>query len=66
MVSRKTTQLQLIQAGFGIALLPESMQNIAPADIHFLPLADPDCHSTVALACRQNPTALIQQFTQSL
>jgi DNA-binding transcriptional LysR family regulator len=26
-VSRKTTQLQLIQAGFGIALLPESMQD---------------------------------------
>ncbi|MBD9613763.1 LysR family transcriptional regulator [Pseudomonas sp. PDM02] len=61
-VSRKTTQLQLIQAGFGIALLPESMQDIAPPDIHFLPLADPDCHSTVALACRQNPTALIQHF----
>ncbi|QVW24383.1 LysR family transcriptional regulator [Pseudomonas hormoni] len=61
-VSRKTTQLQLIQAGFGIALLPESMQDIAPPDIHFLPLADLDCHSTVALACRQNPAALVQQF----
>ncbi|POA28243.1 MULTISPECIES: LysR family transcriptional regulator [unclassified Pseudomonas] len=63
-VSRKTTQLQLIQAGFGVALLPESMQDIAPPDIHFLPLADPDCHSTVALACRQNPTALVQQFVE--
>jgi DNA-binding transcriptional LysR family regulator len=61
-VSRKTTQLQLIQAGFGIALLPESMRDIAPSDIHFLPLADPDCHSTVALACRQNPTSLVQHF----
>ncbi len=29
-MSRKTTQLQLIQAGFGIALLPKSMQDIAP------------------------------------
>eukprot|EP01030_Chromulinospumella_sphaerica_P016891 gene16891-16708_t len=27
-MSRKTTQLQLIQAGFGIALLPESMRDI--------------------------------------
>ncbi|AKV06859.1 LysR family transcriptional regulator [Pseudomonas fluorescens NCIMB 11764] len=61
-VSRKTTQLQLIQAGFGIALLPESMQDIAPPDIHFLPLADPDCQSTVALAWRQNPTTLVQHF----
>ncbi|POA19300.1 LysR family transcriptional regulator [Pseudomonas sp. FW300-N1A1] len=63
-VSRKTTQLQLIQAGFGIALLPESMRDIAPANIRFLPLADPDCQSTVALAFAQNPTALVQQFTQ--
>lgn len=64
-MSRKTTQLQLIQAGFGIALLPESMQDIAPPDIHFLPLADPDGHSTVALACRQNPTALVQHFIKT-
>lgn len=65
-VSRKTTQLQLIQAGFGIALLPESMQDIAPPDIHFLPLADPDCYSSVALACRQDPSALVQQFVEHM
>ncbi|AZF07205.1 LysR family transcriptional regulator [Pseudomonas sp. R5-89-07] len=65
-MSRKTTQLQLIQAGFGIALLPKSMQDIAPADLHFLPLADPGCHSTVALACAQAPSALVEQFCQTL
>ena len=65
-MSRKTTQLQLIQAGFGIALLPKSMQDIAPANLHFLPLADPDCHSTVALACAQAPSALVEQFCQTL
>jgi len=65
-VSRKTTQLQLIQAGFGIALLPESMQDIAPPDIHFLPLADPDCYSSVALACRQDPSALVEQFVEHI
>lgn len=65
-MSRKTTQLQLIQAGFGIALLPKSMQDIAPPDIQFLPLADPDCHSTVALACQQAPGALVEQFCQTL
>lgn len=64
-MSRKTTQLQLIQAGFGIALLPESMQDIAPPGVRFLPLADPDCQSTVALAYRQNPTPLIQYFIQT-
>lgn len=65
-MSRKTTQLQLIQAGFGIALLPKSMQDIAPANLHFLPLADPDCLSTVALACPQAPSALVEQFCQTL
>lgn len=63
-MSRKTTQLQLIQAGFGIALLPESMQDIAPANIHFLPLADGDCQSVIALACRQEPTPLVAQFVK--
>ncbi|WP_116079267.1 LysR family transcriptional regulator [Pseudomonas sp. OV577] len=65
-MSRKTTQLQLIQAGFGIALLPESMQDIAPANVRFLPLADPDCLSTVALACQQAPGPLVEQFCQTL
>ena len=65
-MSRKTTQLQLIQAGFGIALLPNSMQDIAPAAVHFLPLADPDCLSTVALACPHTPSALVEQFCQTL
>lgn len=65
-MSRKTTQLQLIQAGFGIALLPKSMQEIAPANLHFLSLADPDCLSTVALACAPAPSALVEQFCQTL
>lgn len=65
-MSRKTTQLQLIQAGFGIALLPKSIQDIAPANMHFLPLADPDCLSTVALACPQSPSVLVEQFCQTL
>ena len=65
-ISRKTTQLQLIQAGFGIALLPKSMQDIAPANVHFLALADPDCLSTVALACPQAPSRLVEQFCQTL
>ena len=65
-MSRKTTQLQLIQAGFGIALLPKSMQDIAPSNVRFLPLADPDCHSTVALACAPAPSALVEQFCQTL
>ncbi|WP_409316070.1 LysR family transcriptional regulator [Pseudomonas sp. KCJK9016] len=63
-MSRKTTQLQLIQAGFGIALLPESMQDITAPGVRFVPLTG-DCQSTVALAFRQNPTPLVQHFLQT-
>ncbi|MDH0645698.1 LysR substrate-binding domain-containing protein [Pseudomonas sp. GD03858] len=60
-VSRKTTQLQLIQAGFGVALLPASMLEIAPPLVRFVPLAEA-CQSTVALACRRDAGELVRQF----
>lgn len=64
-VSRKTTQLQLIQAGFGVALLPACMRDIAPASVHFVPLDEP-CQSTVALACRRDPGDLVRQFVSAM
>ncbi|MFK8329190.1 LysR substrate-binding domain-containing protein [Pseudomonas sp. BJa5] len=65
-VSRKTTQLQLIQAGFGVALLPRCMQEIAPASLRFVPLADEGCTSTVALAYRRDAGPLVEQFVDHL
>ncbi|MDD0975061.1 LysR family transcriptional regulator [Pseudomonas fontis] len=65
-VSRKTTQLQLIQAGFGVALLPASMGDIAPASVRWVPLADAGCVSTVALASRRDAGALVRQFIEHL
>ncbi|MBS9762330.1 LysR substrate-binding domain-containing protein [Pseudomonas mosselii] len=64
-VSRKTTQLQLIQAGFGVALLPLSMREIAPPSVTFVPLAEA-CQSTVALACRRDAGALSRKLLDSL
>lgn len=64
-VSRKTTQLQLIQAGFGVALLPASMRDIAPASVCFVPLAEA-CQSTVALACRRDAGDLLRQFVTAM
>lgn len=64
-VSRKTTQLQLIQAGFGVALLPASMREIAPPSVCFVPLAEA-CQSTVALACRRDAGELVQQFAAAM
>lgn len=51
-VSRKTTQLHLVQAGLGVALLPECMREIAPSSVRFIPFADEGCLSTVTLAYR--------------
>ncbi|MBK4990563.1 LysR family transcriptional regulator [Pseudomonas sp. S36] len=65
-VSRKTTQLQLIQAGFGVALLPRCMQDIAPAALRFIPVNDHGCVSTVAVAYRRDAGALVRQFKDHL
>ncbi|WP_422417348.1 LysR family transcriptional regulator [Pseudomonas sp. GZD-222] len=65
-VSRKTTQLQLIQAGFGVALLPQCMQEIAPPSLRFIALTDEGCSSTVALAYRQDAGALVWQFVDHM
>ncbi|MNC62559.1 DNA-binding transcriptional activator XapR [compost metagenome] len=64
-LSRKTTQLQLIQAGFGVALLPECMRQIAPASVSFVAL-EGDCQSTVALACRRDAGQIARQFVTAL
>ncbi|MEX5506668.1 LysR substrate-binding domain-containing protein [Pseudomonas putida] len=64
-LSRKTTQLQLIQAGFGVALLPQCMREIAPASVSFVAL-DGDCQSTVALACRRDAGQLARQFVTAM
>jgi len=65
-VSRKTTQLQLIQAGFGVALLPRSMQDIAPPALRFIDLVDAGCVSTVAIAHRRDAGPLVGQFLQHM
>lgn len=60
-LSRKTTQLQLVDAGFGIALLPDCMRAIAPPSVRFIAL-EGGAESTVALACRRDAGELVQQF----
>ncbi len=64
-LSRKTTQLQLIQAGFGVALLPVSMATLAPAGVCLIDLQEP-CESTVALACRKDASPLVSEFCTAL
>ncbi|MBV4492730.1 LysR family transcriptional regulator [Pseudomonas oryzicola] len=64
-LSRKTTQLQLIQAGFGVALLPACMREIAPASVSFVAL-EGGCESTVALACRRDAGQMVRQFVTAM
>ncbi len=61
-VSRKTTQLQLIQAGFGVALLPHSMRALAHESVAFVPLSDEGSASTVALACAAGKGEMVERF----
>jgi DNA-binding transcriptional LysR family regulator len=65
-VSRKNTQLQLIQANFGIAILPECMRAIAPSSVSLVPLVDEGCSSTVVLACRRDAGEVVQQFALAM
>jgi DNA-binding transcriptional LysR family regulator len=64
--SRKTTQLQLIAANFGVAILPQCMRAIAPSSVHFVPLTDKNCNSTVVLACRTDTEEVVQQLARVL
>lgn len=63
-LSRKTSQLQLIEAGFGVALVPASMRAIAPPAVRFMPLAEAEAYSEVALAWRRDDSPLVEGFVE--
>lgn len=65
-LSRKSSQLNLIEAGLGIAIVPECMQLTAPAGVHFLPLAHGALLTTVGLATRREADPLITAFADTL
>lgn len=64
--SRKTTLLSLVQAGLGVAIVPESMNTIAPPGIKLLSLAGLECNSTVALIHRNDCSQLAEKFIDAL
>lgn len=63
--SRKSSQLNLIEANLGIAIVPHSMQEVAPAGVRFLPLPEPDAHSAVALIYRRDAPAMTTNFIEA-
>jgi DNA-binding transcriptional LysR family regulator len=63
--SRKASLLGLVAAGFGVAVVPASMQEIAPEGIVFVPLQG-ECLSKVGLLSHRDASPLVQSFAAQL
>jgi DNA-binding transcriptional LysR family regulator len=65
-LSRKSSQLNLIAAGLGIAIVPASMQLAAPPGVRFVTLAQDRLLTTVGLATRRDADPLVSAFAEAL
>ena len=64
-LSRKSSQLNLIEANLGIAIVPECMRLMAPAGVRFIPLSEGKLHTQVALVCRREAYPLVAAFADA-
>jgi DNA-binding transcriptional LysR family regulator len=65
-LSRKSSQLNLIEANLGIAIVPECMRLIAPAGVRFITLSQGRLMTSVGLACRREAEPLVAAFSDAL
>jgi len=65
-LSRKSSQLSLIEANLGIAIVPECMQLMAPAGVRFIPLSRGTLYTKVGLANRREAEPLVMAFADAL
>lgn len=63
-MSRKTSMLNLVAAGHGIAVIPERMTTIATAGLVYRPLVDADAEARSALALPLEPSVLARRFAE--
>jgi len=61
-ISRKTSMLDLVAAGFGLAVVPEKMTRLSGEGVIYRPLKDEDAMATTALVLPKQPTPLAQRF----
>lgn len=61
-ISRKTSMLTLVAAGFGIAVIPEGMSKLAQPGIAFLPLRDDDAVAASAMVLPIATSPLAEAF----
>lgn len=64
--SRKWSQLALVQGGFGIAIVPESMGRLAPEGLRLIPLEDPGGMTQVLALWRRDAPVLTLRFADAL
>lgn len=65
-LSRKSSQLNLIEANLGIAIVPECMRLTAPAGVRFIMLSQGLLTTSVGLACRREADPLVAAFAGAL
>lgn len=65
-VSPKTSMLDLVAAGRGIAIVPERMTRLGGRGVAYIPLSDDDAKSACALVLPLTPTTLASRFAEIL
>ena len=62
-----TTQIGLVAAGLGVALLPAPLESVRIARVRYLALAEPEAQFRLALAVREGePSPLLAGFLEVL
>lgn len=61
-ISRKTSMLDLVAAGLGLAVIPEGMKMLAAAGVSCVPLADDDAWAASAIVLPRHPLPLAARF----
>ena len=65
-LSRKTSQLNLIEANLGIAIVPDSMRLVAPPGVHFLSLPEEVSSTVVGLVSPREAGGMVAAFAEAL
>lgn len=61
-ISRKTSMLTLVGAGFGVAVIPAGMAGLAGDGVRLVPLADADATAAAAILLPRQPSPLAARF----
>ena len=63
-VSPKTSMLNLVAAGHGVAIVPERMASLGIDGVVFVPISDEDARPVCALVLPVAPTVLADAFVR--